>query len=215
MPKKDKPKTSPKPRLIDDVVGHAVEPEVDTTSSFPFRVLMRRRKVLLLKKLRYIQKYLVVITGAILLVAAALIFKSNIVSTYNPVPASIRESANFNVYYPNPNQLPLGYVLDTTSFESNNQAVLYTVSFGNNQHLIFTVQKKPSTSEIQGFYRVHLPLTISFKTNVGTAQIGVINNESIVSLPTNTNAWILMTAPLNANQAAIKQVLQSMTDAGN
>jgi hypothetical protein len=130
---------------------------------------------------------------------------------YDPVPKNIRNAVKFNMYFPNPAQLPAGYNLDINSFSKSSQAVLYTVSYGSNSHLIFTVQRKPSSADIQGFYKNHLPLTIPIQTHVGTAALGVLQNETVISLPTNTNSWIIMTAPLNANQNTLKQVMKAIT----
>jgi hypothetical protein len=128
----------------------------------------------------------------------------------DPVPTNIRRVTAFNIYYPNQIELPADYRLDTNSFSSNSQAVEYTVSHGISQHLIFTVQAKPSEADIQGFYHNHLPLTIPIKTSVGNAALGILNNETVISLPTNTNSWILMTAPTNIQQTQLKQVIRAM-----
>jgi len=152
---------------------------------------------------------LIVIIIVFLLISVFHMHRS--VKTFDPVPGNIRRQVNFNIYYPNPNKLPTGYKLNLNSFQSSNQIVLYTVSYGNGNRLIFTIQQKPSDSSLKTFYKVHLPLTIPIQTSVGDAALGALNNETVVSLPTNTNAWILMTAPLNANQSQLKQVIKSMT----
>jgi hypothetical protein len=69
-----------------------------------------------------------------------------------PTPAfitpSLQSAVNFNIYYPDPSKLPAGFELVQNSFSASHEAVLYTVAFGNNQHLIFTLQKEPSTKDI-------------------------------------------------------------------
>lgn len=129
----------------------------------------------------------------------------------DPVPLAIRQRVSFKVYFPEPANLPPGYTLDTRSFAIVSNVILYTVTSNNNQHLFFSVQPKPSASALQNFYKSHMPLTISVSTSVGTAAIGVLNNETVGSLPTNTDAWVIVTAPLNMNQNQFKRILQSMT----
>lgn len=215
MPTKNNPHN--KPRHIDDVANPISEskelkPEQKSPSKVIGRIQKSKTKVVALSRNRLVIIALVLLVIA--LTAIVLHFK-NKKPVYDPVPISVRKSVNFDVYYPDPKKLPAGYTLNIKSFEASNQAVVYSVSYGNNQHFVFTDQKEPSPTSIQGFYKAHMPLTISVNTNVGTAQIGVLNNETVVSLPTNTNAWILMTAPLNASQQAVRQVIGSMTKAGS
>jgi hypothetical protein len=108
------------------------------------------------------------------------------------------------------NDLPSGYVFNVQAISSSNQTVLYTVGYGHNQKLIFTEQDRPSDIAIKGFYSVHMPLYIPVDTSVGTAALGELNHETVISLPTNTNTWILMTAPLNADQSQLKKVVRSL-----
>jgi len=55
-----------------------------------------------------------------------------------------------------------------------------------------------------------MPLHTTLNTNVGVATIGALNNQSVVSLPTNTNAWLLITAPGNTNQDNLKTIIKSL-----
>lgn len=132
-------------------------------------------------------------------------------SPISPVPLSISKSVNFSVYYPVQSELPSGYTLDTRSFTSNELAVVYKVAYGHGQNLVFSVQKKPSKADIQGFYAKHLPLHNNVVTGVGAAAIGAISTQTLVSLPTTGNAWLLMTGPASVNQPQLKRVLQSIT----
>ena len=130
--------------------------------------------------------------------------------TYDPVPLNVRTAVPFNIYVPDPAKLPAGYSLDTQSFSTGNDAVVYKIHGLNGQAIIVTVQQKPSNDAIQAFYKAHMPLSIPISTNVGSAALGALNSETVVSLPTSTNAWLLMTAPSDVNQAQLKQVTQAM-----
>jgi hypothetical protein len=129
----------------------------------------------------------------------------------SPVPLSIRRGVNFSVYYPDPAKLPAGCSLNTASFSSGNQAVIYDVLCSSNKKIVFSVQQKPTATALQGFYKNHLPLHNDVKTNVGTAAIGAIGPQTVVSLPTNGNAWLIITTALPTNQTNLKQVLQTIT----
>jgi hypothetical protein len=127
----------------------------------------------------------------------------------NIVPANIRKSVNFTVYYPKPSRLPAGYSLDTSSFSTGNHAVLYVVRYGDNQKLVFTLQSKPSTAALQTFNNAIIPLHTQLSTPIGTATIGAARGETFVSLPTNGKSWILMTAPYQTPSKQLDQVLQA------
>ena len=128
----------------------------------------------------------------------------------DPVPTSVRRSVSFNIYYPVQSRLPAGYILNTSSFTSNKLAVVYEVSAPNQQKLVFSLQQKPSTTDLQVFNSKYLPLHLTVTTGVGVAAIGVLNQKTLVSLPTNSNAWILITAPINTNQDQLSQVLNAL-----
>jgi hypothetical protein len=133
----------------------------------------------------------------------------------SPVPAAVSQAVSFPVYYPDQAKLPTGYVLNSSSFKTPvKNGVTYSVSYGNNQKLVFSVQAKPSDSELESFKTNYIPLRIDYQTDIGQAEIGAYNNhgntETLVSLPTNTNAWVIVTCPYDINQDNLKQVLSSL-----
>lgn len=131
----------------------------------------------------------------------------------DPVPLTIRQDVGFSVYYPNPSKLPDGYTLDVHSFTNGNQVVEYTVSSPNNQKLVFSVQPKPSDTEIQSFHKKNLPLHTTVTTPVGAAIVGAISHQAVASLPTSGDAWVIITAPANIDQGELSQVLQAIQKA--
>jgi hypothetical protein len=133
----------------------------------------------------------------------------------SPVPAAIAQAVNFPVYYPDPKKLPAGYVLDTASFiKHSDKGITYSVDYDNGQKLVFSVQPKASASDLQNFNTSYIPLRIDYQTPIGQAEIGAYNNhgqtESLISLPTDTNAWIIITGPYSIDQSQLKQVLNSL-----
>jgi len=133
----------------------------------------------------------------------------------SPVPKNIAHNVSFPVYYPAKKELPPGYTLDLSSFGQPRQnGVNYTVSNSEGQKLVFSLQPKPSSSALQNFEANYIPLNNSFRTANGQALIGAYNTktgiETLVSLPTNSSTWIIITGPDNINQTQLKQVLSSL-----
>lgn len=127
----------------------------------------------------------------------------------NPVPLSVRQSVGFPVYYPDTKKLPDGYTFVADSFSASGQAVVYRINHGQD-HLVFTLQQKPSALDISNFYTAHMPLHLDFQTPSGTATLGVIGRQTVISLPTKSNTWILITAPTNMDQGQLEKVVQSI-----
>jgi hypothetical protein len=133
----------------------------------------------------------------------------------SPVPKSVAQAVNFPVYYPDPQKLPAGYTLNTNSFTSPvKNGVTYSVSYDNGKKIVFSIQVKPTDSELQTFNSSYIPLRIDYQTPIGQAEIGAYNNhgdtQTLVSLPTKTNSWIIITAPYNIDQGNLKKVLSSL-----
>lgn len=131
-------------------------------------------------------------------------------TAYNPIPISIRRSVVFDIYYPRQEKLPQGYYFDTGSIRVSSSAVIYIVNHESSQ-LIFSLQSKPPDLYIQRFYSSNMPLHNNESTYIGIAAIGAIRSQTIVSIPTYGNTWILITAPQDVNQTDLKAVLYSLT----
>ena len=127
-----------------------------------------------------------------------------------PIPRSEVLKLGFDIYYPSQKLLTAGYTLDRDSFETTNQVLIYSVSYGDNHKLIFSDQAKPTNTQIQAFYARNLPLNTTLLTSAGLATIGAIRLQTVVSIPTNSNAWIIATAPGNINQSDLDKVMRSI-----
>jgi hypothetical protein len=131
--------------------------------------------------------------------------------TASPVPKTISQSVTFPIYYPDPNKLPAGYTLDLRSFSAPvKNGVTYWVNYGKGSRIVFSIQQKPSENELQTFAGNYLPLEIPYQTPVGLAEIGAYNLKTLVSLPTNGSAWVVITAPPNIDQGQLEQILSIM-----
>ena len=127
-----------------------------------------------------------------------------------PIPRSEAKQLGFDIYYPSQKLLPSGYSLNKSSFEATNQVLIYSVSYGNGHKIVFSDQAKPTSTQIEAFYTRNLPLNTTLQTNIGLATMGAISDENVVSIPTNTNAWLIVTAPSDINQGSLDQVIKSV-----
>jgi hypothetical protein len=132
--------------------------------------------------------------------------------TKSPVPKNISKSVNFPIYYPDQKKLPSGYTLSKSSFKSPQPgAVLYSVQYDNGKKLVFSVQQKPSDSDLAAFVKNYIPIHRQVLTLVGTATVGAIGPQTVVSLPTDSNTWIIVTGPANAyGTDNLAQVLKAL-----
>jgi hypothetical protein len=133
----------------------------------------------------------------------------------SPVPGDVQRAVRFPVYYPDPKRLPAGYALDVHSFKAPvKDGVTYVVRYGTGKNIVFSVQSKPSDSDLQSFNASYIPLRNDYRTMVGQAEIGAyLSNgrlQTLVSLPTDSNAWLIITAPPDINHDQLQQVLQAL-----
>lgn len=150
-----------------------------------------------LRKAKLTKKRITLIFCAAVVVLAAIIsfiLYQHTQATYNPVPASIRKSVPFPVYFPDNKKLPPGFTLNTSSFSHNDDAVIYTVSHGTDM-ITFSVQAPASTVVLSDFNTKQIPLHTTLTTPYGNATKGAISQRSVVSLPIDTSAWIIVTGP--------------------
>lgn len=131
----------------------------------------------------------------------------------DPVPKSIRQSVSFPIYYPDPKKLPVGYNLNLHSLSASAKAVIYSINYDDGKKLVFTIQKRPTDSELGYFDTKDIPINHKVLTLIGTATVGAIGQQTIVSLPTDGGSWILMTGPAVIDQSSLNAVLRSLTKA--
>lgn len=128
------------------------------------------------------------------------------------VPDSIIKSVSYKIYYPNQAKLPKGYTFDKGSFSTPvKNGVTYAVNYPGNNKIVFSLQSKPSDSELQSFKANFIPLSNEVRTSLGQADIGAYNQQTLVSFPLNDGPWIVITAPSDINQDRLKEVLNSLT----
>ena len=128
----------------------------------------------------------------------------------SPIPSSYKSAVDYPVYYPDPSKLPANYHLNTNSFSTPAKGIiLYTLSGKSGTVLNVSLQDKPSASNLKAFNSQRIPLHTTVDTPVGQAVVGAIGNQSVVSLPTSSKTWIIVTAPYDIDQSQLDQVLKS------
>lgn len=127
-----------------------------------------------------------------------------------PIPTSQAMQLGFDIYYPSQKLLPKGYTLTKGSFVTSNQVLLYSVMGPNNQRLAFSDQAKPTADQLLSFINNNIPLNTTLNAKIGMANISAIKSKTVVSLPTNTNAWLIITGPSTINQSILDDVLKSI-----
>ena len=131
------------------------------------------------------------------------------------MPQAVAQAVNFPIYYPDQKKLPAGYSLNSNSFKYlPGQGVLYYVSYDNGKRLVFTLQQKPSGSDLANFNKKYIPINRQVLTLVGTATMGAIGDQTVVSLPTDSNTWIIITGPADIYATSqLTQVVRSIKKA--
>lgn len=126
------------------------------------------------------------------------------------VPKDIRKNIPFSIYYPDQSKLPKGYTLQKASFTSpDSGVVLYAVTFPRGK-FVLSVQEKPDKEELDSFTNQRLPVRYTLSTPNGRATVGVLGNQLVASLPTNSDSWVIVTSPQNTRQAEMRSLLNSL-----
>jgi hypothetical protein len=162
------------------------------------------------KKPLKIKKLLI---GTLFIVLIAVVISVLLVVNKNtsPIPKDIQKSVSFPVYYPDTSKLPAGFSLDKSSItKPQPDVVVYSVKYGNGKKIIFSVQKKPSDSDIKAFNSQRISLHTEVSTPIGKAEVGAIGDQSVTSLSTNSKSWIIITAPYEMSYKKLTPVLNAL-----
>jgi hypothetical protein len=206
-----KPAQPSKPEAVEtkDEAVEVQSPEEFYLSSLAYRIrpLELLEEQALLRSQRRRQR-IKTAAGILLIITLFTIGIVEITRSTSLVPKAVASSVKFPVYYPDPKKLPAGYILDTDSFSNPvKDGVSYTINYDSNKKLVFSVQTKPSDSELQTFNASYIPLRIDYKTNLGQAEIGAYHSQTLVSVPVNNGPWIIITAPADINPPDLKQII--------
>lgn len=127
-------------------------------------------------------------------------------SEQQPVPAAISREVSFPVYYPA--TLPAGFAVEPGSFDHSHGIVTYTVRYGANKKLAFTIQAVPA-----GFDPDSLHATANqLASSLGPAYVGAISGNTAVSIVTS-EAWMMIGIPSDIETSKLATVLSDLRPA--
>jgi len=168
----------------------------------------RRKWLKAIRKLNKRQSAL--LTLGLAMVLLIIIVAAQPATSNSPVPANIRRAVGFAIYYPAATKLPPGYALRTNSFSMPaSGVVVYQVDFPAG-HFAVSEEAAPSASDLANFNNQRLPVHYNLNTGLGTASVGVIGKQTVISLPTHNQTWILITGPQVTHQKDIQALVNSL-----
>lgn len=157
-------------------------------------VTSRRRLMRLPIALAFIPLVLVALCGIVLWYA--------VLRHPNPFPPTIH-AAKYSLFYPR--VLPPGFYIDKNSFEQTSAVTTYTIVYGGDKKLIFTMQPKPSNFNFEDFHKEGKRLN----SPIGQAYAGAVNERTVVSIPTD-NSWLLISVPSEIKTSDLQKVLSGL-----
>lgn len=123
--------------------------------------------------------------------------------------SSIRQATgSLQLYCLNASKLPRGVTTSLSDASFGNGALLYSVRDGSST-LSVTLQHKPTKDQLANFTVNVIPLHFDVDTTIGKAQIGATKDQTIMSLPTASTTWILVSAPLNYSPDKLTQIAKA------
>lgn len=148
---------------------------------------------------------------ALFAVVGSVITVLYIASTASVVPKKVQDNVPFSIYYPK--SLPSGYRLDQDSFRlAEEGVVLFSVSYGEGNDIVFSEQQQPSSGEMDKFVNSYIPLNTPLELPLGHAKVGAYgsapNIRTAVSLPVQDGPWIIATAPSDMSRDDLIKILE-------
>lgn len=136
---------------------------------------------------------------------AALFLISN--SSRDPFPESVKQQAHFPLYYPT--ELPEGFRFDQAAYDASVNVMTYDYSTPDGNRIYFSLQPKPKKFDFDRFNKKQLTGTSQVETPVGTATVGVLQEQTVSSVVTD-KTWVLITSGEKVSLQQLQQVSQSL-----
>lgn len=127
------------------------------------------------------------------------------------IPSHINDKLLFTPYVPA--QLPKDFEIDQDSFVMQETALLFTATHKDtNKKIVFSEQGVPKGIDIEAFYSASVPNPtrlegLRYKTLYGQLQG---KKESLASIVTSDDTWILVTLPESVAKADIRTIENSL-----
>lgn len=107
------------------------------------------------------------------------------------IPAAIAEKTLFPVY--TLSKLPPGYSLNQRSFTTKDEALIFSLTKGNDS-LVFAEQAKPKDFDLPAFYQKQLHDTKNLQSVANPSVIGTLENGNKLLSVMTDSTWLLITA---------------------
>ena len=153
------------------------------------------------------------ILGAVIIALIALVlayFLYHQLSAPSPVPKQIISSVSFPVYYPV--ELPSGYKINESSFNSNGRVVTYSLDNGSGKNIIISEQAMPNNFDFENFNKKRILGSKEILTPVGKATIGQSSERNVASVITD-KTWVLVSAPSDTQANQLETIVRSLKQA--
>ena len=132
--------------------------------------------------------------------------------SHDPLPAAIKKEANFTLYYPK--QLPPGFHFDEAKYDPSTKVVTYDYTNSAGNKIYFSLQPKPANFNFDAFNKKQLSGAHQIDTPVGTATIGILEQETVSSVVTD-KTWLLIGAGEKVSLDQLEQASKSLAAVKN
>lgn len=141
-------------------------------------------------RLKRIKLLLAVVTVFAISIVVTIFLFNNRSSQENPIPDSVKQQADYSLYYPA--KLSSDFQFKDIAFDEETKVLTYKYS-SSDKTIFFSLQKKPETLNYEEFRNTQMTGVREIKTPIGTAYAGTLQSQTVSSL-LNDSTWIFITA---------------------
>lgn len=123
------------------------------------------------------------------------------------IPQSVRQAVNFPLL--EPQSLPVGFGVDSTSFQSTAAVVTYAITYANDKKLIVSEQPVPVDFDFETFY-AQFEGRKDLISATGQTVLGRFEDADMAST-VDHDTWVLIRAPYGIDATALESVVQSFS----
>ncbi len=121
----------------------------------------------------------------------------------------IRNTAsNIQLFCFDTTKLPSDVTSDTTQAIIQDSALIFSAK-DNTTTIAVSLQKNPGTEKVKTFIEKIIPLHLETDTSIGKGLTGISGDQSITSLSTSSDTWIIITTPKDYDPDRLIKILQA------
>jgi hypothetical protein len=155
---------------------------------------------------RFSLKLVIICVVVICVVGGGIFFALNR-SGHDPLPYTVKQQAHFQLYYPT--FVPDGFRFDEAAYDPSTKVVTYDYSTINGNRIYFSLQPKPAGFNFDKFNKKQLTGTSQVATPLGTATVGVLQEQTVSSIVTD-KTWIIISSGEKVSLDQLQQVSKSL-----